>query len=123
MTAATWLITVFGAAPSGVGRTPNESATKVIPRNRIASRIATAPSVVAAFLGSGGLKAGTPLAIASVPVSATEPDANARIISSSPTAWVASVDPFSMTWGAPSPLTTTRNTPITIMVIAEITNR
>ena len=34
-------------------------------------------SVLAAFFASGGLNAGTPLAIASVPVSATEPLANA----------------------------------------------
>ena len=34
--------------------------------------------VVAAFRASGGLKAGTPLAIASTPVSATEPLAKAR---------------------------------------------
>ena len=33
--------------------------------------------VSAAFLASGGLNAGTPLAIASTPVSATEPPANA----------------------------------------------
>ena len=33
--------------------------------------------VSAAFLASGGLKAGTPLAMASTPVSATEPPANA----------------------------------------------
>ena len=34
-------------------------------------------SVLAAFFGSGGLKAGTPLAIASTPVRATDPPANA----------------------------------------------
>ena len=34
--------------------------------------------VFAAFFASGGLKAGTPLAIASTPVRATEPAANAR---------------------------------------------
>ena len=34
-------------------------------------------SVLAAFFGSGGLKAGTPLAIASTPVSATDPPAKA----------------------------------------------
>ena len=33
--------------------------------------------VLAAFLASGGLKAGTPLAMASTPVSATEPPAKA----------------------------------------------
>ena len=36
-----------------------------------------AVSVVAAFLDSGGWKAGTPLAIASVPVRATDPLAKA----------------------------------------------
>ena len=35
-------------------------------------------SVVAAFFASGGLNAGTPVAIASVPVRATAPAANAR---------------------------------------------
>ena len=43
-------------------------------------------SVVAAFFASGGLKAGTPVAIASVPVSATAPDANARSRMRMPTA-------------------------------------
>ena len=57
-------------------------------------------SVVAAFFASGGLNAGTPVAIASVPVRATAPAANAR--SSSRTrdrldrvlaAWLAIVGP------------------------------
>ena len=34
--------------------------------------------VLAAFFDSGGLKAGTPLAMASTPVRATAPPANAR---------------------------------------------
>ncbi len=42
-------------------------------------------SVVAAFFASGGLNACTPVAIASVPVSATEPDAKARRRSRTPT--------------------------------------
>ena len=42
-------------------------------------------SLVAAFLGSGGLNAGTPVAIASVPVNATAPAAKARRRSSAPT--------------------------------------
>ncbi len=46
---------------------------KIVP-----SRTAIATSVLAAFFASGGLNAGTPLAIASTPVSATEPLANAR---------------------------------------------
>ena len=41
-------------------------------------------SVLAAFLASGGLKAGTPLAIASTPVRATEPLANALSSRNSP---------------------------------------
>ena len=40
-----------------------------------------------ALRGSGGLKAGTPLETASTPVSATEPEAKARRISSSPSAF------------------------------------
>ena len=43
-------------------------------------------SVVAAFFDSGGLKAGTPVAMASVPVRATAPDANARRSRTTPTA-------------------------------------
>ena len=46
--------------------------------NRTASRTAITASVVAAFFASGGLNAGTPVAIASVPVRATAPAANAR---------------------------------------------
>ena len=49
----------------------------VMPTNRTASRTAMTIIVFAAFFGSGGLNAGTPLAMASVPVSATEPPANA----------------------------------------------
>ncbi len=44
---------------------------------RTASRIAIAIIVSPAFFDSGGLKAGTPLAIASVPVRATDPLAKA----------------------------------------------
>ena len=49
-----------------------------MPMNRIARITAIAISVRAAFRDSGGLKAGTPVAIASVPVRATAPDAKAR---------------------------------------------
>ena len=49
-----------------------------MPMNRIARITAIAISVRAAFFDSGGLKAGTPVAIASVPVRATAPDAKAR---------------------------------------------
>ena len=59
----------------------------MIPMNRMPSRIAIAVIVFAAFFASGGLNAGTPFAIASTPVSATDPPANAfsrRKIDSSP---------------------------------------
>jgi hypothetical protein len=45
--------------------------------NSTPRRIAMAPIVFAAFFASGGLKAGTPLAMASTPVRATDPPANA----------------------------------------------
>ena len=45
--------------------------------NRMPSRIDIAVIVLAAFFASGGLNAGTPLAMASTPVRATEPPANA----------------------------------------------
>ena len=64
--------------PSSAGRMPKWIATTVIPMNRTPSRIAIASIVLPAFFASGGLKAGTPLAIASTPVRATEPPANAR---------------------------------------------
>ena len=54
------------------------SAMYVMPTNRTASSAAMTVRVVAAFLDSGLWNAGTPLAMASTPVSATEPLANAR---------------------------------------------
>ena len=55
--------------------------------NRMARITAIATRVAAAFLASGGLNAGTPVAIASVPVRATAPAANARSRSSTLTVW------------------------------------
>ena len=49
-----------------------------MPTKMTPSRTAMTVSVVAAFLASGGLNAGTPLLIASVPVRATDPNAKAR---------------------------------------------
>ena len=49
-------------------------------------------SVVAAFFASGGLNAGTPVAIASVPVRATAPAANARRSRRTETAWTRLAD-------------------------------
>jgi hypothetical protein len=103
---------------------PYASATKVMPMNRMARRAAIATSVWAAFRGSGGLNAGTPLAIASVPVNATEPPANARSSSRMVTASSGSGAPGrGEGGGAPSPMTTIRNVPIAIMIRAEKTNR
>ncbi len=53
-----------------------------MPMNSTANSTAMMASVEAAFFASGGSKAGTPVAMASVPVSATAPDAKARIASS-----------------------------------------
>ena len=70
--------------------------------NRTPSRTAIATSVFAAFLASGGWNAGTPLAIASVPVRATDPLANAfsRRKSPSPSVpfWTASAWWMSTAW-------------------------
>jgi hypothetical protein len=64
------------------------------------------------------------LAIASVPVSATEPEANARISSRIPTPDNRSGVPWLSSAGcAPSPFTTTRNTPTAIITSADTTNR
>ena len=55
-----------------------DNASAVMPENR---EIASAPMisrVAAAFLLLGGVNAGTPLLIASTPVSAVQPEANAR---------------------------------------------
>ncbi len=50
----------------------------VIPMKRTPRRIAIVVIVFAAFFASGGLNAGTPFAIASTPVRATEPPAKDR---------------------------------------------
>ena len=60
-----------------MGRSPYWTANRVRPMNRMPSRIDIAVIVLAAFFASGGLNAGTPLAMASTPVSATEPPAKA----------------------------------------------
>ena len=55
----------------------------------VPSRMAIMIRVLAAFFGSGGLKAGTPLAIASTPVRATEPPANALSNRKTVSIWVS----------------------------------
>ena len=59
-----------------------------MPMNRTPSRAAITPSVAAAFLDSGGLNAGTPVAIASVPVRATAPAAKARRTRIAVSGWI-----------------------------------
>ena len=61
-----------------------------MPTNSTPRTTAITMSVVAALRASGGLNAGTPVAIASVPVRATAPDENARSRTRIPTAWVVS---------------------------------
>jgi len=50
----------------------------VIPENMVIARTPMISRVAAAFLLFGFWNAGTPLLIASTPVSAVQPDANAR---------------------------------------------
>ena len=69
-------------------------ATIVSPMKMMARRIDIAVIVFAAFLASGGLNAGTPLAIASTPVSATEPEAKALSRRNRPSASVPSGSAF-----------------------------
>ena len=61
-----------------------------MPMNSVPSSAAMTARVAAAFFASGGLKARTPVAIASVPVRATDPAANARNRSSAPSGCAAS---------------------------------
>ena len=68
------------------------SASAVTPANIDTAMIPSRASVVAAFLLFGPRNAGTPLLIASTPVSAVHPDANAlssRKISRKPPSWLA----------------------------------
>ena len=58
--------------------TPSLMARKVTPLNIVMEMIPIIPSVVAAFLDLGLRKAGTPLEMASTPVSAVQPEAKAR---------------------------------------------
>ena len=55
----------------------------VMPTNIDTAITPIATSVSCAFLAFGGLKAGTPLAMASTPVSAVQPEENARRVKNS----------------------------------------
>jgi len=50
----------------------------VMPRKNVPRMLAIQPMVMAALRASGGLKAGTPFEIASIPVRAVQPEENAR---------------------------------------------
>ena len=87
------------------------------------SRSAIDVIVFAAFFASGGLKAGTPLAIASTPVRATEPLAKARRIRKIPSGSVPNGTAFG--WrgsGCASPVAMWY-TPTPTMTSASPTNR
>ena len=71
----------------------------VTPMKMTPSRTAIASIVLPAFLDSGGLNAGTPLAMASTPVRATEPLAKARRMSTTPSVCVPS-ETASAWWGS-----------------------
>ena len=58
--------------------TSDSRASAVTPANIVAAMPPISASVVAAFRLFGGLNAGTPLAMASTPVSAVQPEAKAR---------------------------------------------
>src|SRR2546426_6135740 len=63
---------------SPTGTTPYLCARYVDPAKKLPRMTPIQPSVTAAFLDSGGLKAATPSETASTPVSAAHPDENAR---------------------------------------------
>ena len=96
-----------------------------MPTNSVPRMTAIVISVRAAFLGSGGWKAGTPVAIASVPVRATAPEAKARSRIRMPTLCAVSVVARITSGdgvGPVSPCATIRNTPIAIISNAQPRN-
>ena len=111
---------------SSIGMMWKLVARNVMPTNRIARMLAITISVRAAFRASGGLNAGTPVAIASVPVSATAPAANARSrirIVTSFAVWVVAAMTSGVGAGPVSPWNTIRNVPAAIIRNAEPRNR
>ena len=84
---ATCAITVFWVAPSGIPirssvcsatRTSVSRASQVMDANMVIEMTPSRSNVVAAFFDLGCWNAGTPLLIASTPVSAVVPEVNAR---------------------------------------------
>ena len=111
---------------SSIGMMWKLVARNVMPTNRMARMLAITISVRAAFWASGGLNAGTPVAIASVPVSATAPAANARSMIRTVTSfavWVVAAITSGVGAGPVSPWNTIRNVPAAIIRNAEPRNR
>ncbi len=79
---ATWATTDFVWLGSGCAL----EARKLIPRNMETATAPMIPRVAAAFRACGRRNAGTPFEIASTPVSAVDPEANACRITNSPMA-------------------------------------
>ena len=84
---ATWAMTVFCGSPSGrpirsslfsATLTSVVRASQVIEANIVIEMTPSSSRVVAAFFDFGFWKAGTPLLMASTPVSAVVPEVNAR---------------------------------------------
>ena len=72
---AKWQLSVVGSATC----TCEISASAVMPTNIVTAIVPMATSVNAALRDFGGRNAGTPLAIASTPVSAVQPEEKARM--------------------------------------------
>ena len=101
-------------------------ARNVIPMNSVPRITAIAISVRPAFRDSGGSKAGTPVAMASVPVRATAPEAKARSRIRMPTlsvVWAMASMTSGVGIGPVSPWNTIRNTPVPIIRKADPRNR
>ena len=83
-----WVVTVFCTYPAGPATicragsstyfTPVRRDNETIPTIIVTAMVPSSSSVVAALRLLGGRKAGTPLEIASTPVSAAHPEENAR---------------------------------------------
>ena len=108
---------------SSDGRIANACAMTVTPMKIAPSRNAMVTMVLAAFFASGGLNAGTPLAIASTPVSATEPPAKA--LSSRKIVRTSTPGRTTSGWGgsACAVPVTMRDRPITTIPMANATKR
>ena len=118
---ATWLMTVLLSVGMGL----SFQARKLMPRNMTPSSTPSHASTRRAFFHSTGLNAGTPLEIASTPVIAVEPPANAcsnrKIVRPPPAVPAACSD--AVEWiGLRSPVTA-RASPMPTSPITDTTKR